>query len=718
MARGAVRHRRHPVVSTASAPRCEAERLAATLDRNDAALRAGGTPSCSGSCAALRGAPARRAPGRSAHARPVPQRPAGRRARHLPADPRPAARGAGRRSRRRAARGAPADPDRRPTAPARPPAPVGPRAPPRAGRRPPALATRRHPAESRHPAGGPRATCRGGPTSFVGRERELRAVVAGHPRTGPLVTLTGVGGVGKSRLGAGGGRPGRGTATPTGSGSASWRRCPTAARWPRGGGGAAGAAAARPDHRADGDRVPAAPGAAAGPGQLRARAATRRPGWSTRSCGTARAWRCWPPAGRRSASTGEQLLAGAAAAGRRTPPRCSSTGPGPAGRTSELDRRRAGAVAEICRRLDGLPLAIELAAARMRVMSAAEVAQPAGRRPAARRRPAGGRPRHQSLAAAIDWSYRLLPEPERRAVRPAVGVRRRRSTSTPCTACAATRRRTEDDTLDLLTGLVDKSMVTVAARRRPVAATGCWRRCAPTARERLREAGVRRRARRGGTRAYYAELAEQAAAGCTGRDERAWVERALPDYDNLRAAFERASPTGDADLALRLVTVVPELVHLRVGYESAGWAERALDLRRPRPPAASSPPSASPRAARGTAASSPRARALAAARRRAGAAGAAPPGSPTRATCSPTSRSTRATPTPRCGTTGARCCGPARTTTRSGWSGRSTTSRCATRCCATRSAGCAAAQESLRGGRGDRQPDRAVDGALRARAWC
>jgi hypothetical protein len=63
-----------------------------------------------------------------------------------------------------------------------------------------------------------------------------------------------------------------------------------------------------------------------------------------------------------------------------------------------------------------------------------------------------------------------------------------------------------------------------------------------------------------------------------GRDEQAWVERTLPDYDNLRTAFERAVADRDVDLALGLVTSVTELVHLRVGYESASWAERALDL--------------------------------------------------------------------------------------------------------------------------------------------
>ena len=84
-----------------------------------------------------------------------------------------------------------------------------------------------------------------------------------------------------------------------------------------------------------------------------------------------------------------------------------------------------------------------------------------------------------------------------------------------------------------------------------------------------------------GTRSTYTELAERAAAAMHGPDERAWVERMLPDYDNLRAAFERATADQDIDLALRLVTSLPELAYLRVGYESAGWAERVA---RPRGP--------------------------------------------------------------------------------------------------------------------------------------
>ena len=77
-----------------------------------------------------------------------------------------------------------------------------------------------------------------------------------------------------------------------------------------------------------------------------------------------------------------------------------------------LEHEPVGAVAEICRRLDGLPLAIELAAARMRVMSSLDVARRLDKLRLLSGGARGALPRQQSLAATIDWSYRLLDEPE------------------------------------------------------------------------------------------------------------------------------------------------------------------------------------------------------------------------------------------------------------------------------------------------------------------
>ena len=261
------------------------------------------------------------------------------------------------------------------------------------------------------------------------------------------------------------------------------------------------------------------------------------------------------------------------------------------------DDRETAAVVEICRRLDGLPLAIELAAARMRVMNAVEVVRrlDGGRLLSGRSRDA--LPHHTSIEATIDWSYRLLTPGERALfVRLSVfaGGFDLEAAHGVCGG------ESEAAVVDLVGGLVEKSMVSMSAERgrsryyllETLRAYG---------RARLRsEDGAGGAGGAGGAdgadgadsadgtdgadavarahATYFARLAEQAAAGLHGPDEGAWVERVLPDYDNLRAAFERAVADRDGDLGLRIVAAGSELLHLRVGYEVAGWALRALEL--------------------------------------------------------------------------------------------------------------------------------------------
>src|SRR5262249_214801 len=123
----------------------------------------------------------------------------------------------------------------------------------------------------------------------------------------------------------------------------------------------------------------------------------------------------------------------------------------------------------------------------------------------------------------------------------------------------------ERDTLELLAGLVDKSMVMVRSvtdRTR----YGVLETLRAFGRRRLHEHGAEGRyAMRHAL--YYCELATRAAAGLQGADERDWVQRMLPDYDNLRAAFEHAMATDDIDRSLQLVTALPELLSVRLGYE-------------------------------------------------------------------------------------------------------------------------------------------------------
>lgn len=240
----------------------------------------------------------------------------------------------------------------------------------------------------------------------------------------------------------------------------------------------------------------------------------------------------------------------------------------------DLDTEPVGAVAEICRQLDGLPLAIELAAARIRVMGSLDLARRLDGLRLLRGGARGALPRQQSLAATIDWSYQLLSDAEQDLfMRLSVfaGGFDLDAAHGVCGDAAAT----EDDTLDLLSGLVDKSMVAVrsgADRTRYV----MLETLRAYGRERMSELGI---ADRVGDRhtGYFTALAQAAAAGMHTAQEKAWVDRILPDYDNLRAAFEHAMAAGDLDSALRLATSLPEFVHLRIGFEASGWAERALD---------------------------------------------------------------------------------------------------------------------------------------------
>ena len=122
------------------------------------------------------------------------------------------------------------------------------------------------------------------------------------------------------------------------------------------------------------------------------------------------------------------------------------------------DREPVGAVAEICRRLDGLPLAIELAAARMRAMSSLDVARRLDRLRLLSGGVRSAHPRHQSLTATIDWSYRLLADDEQ-ALFAQLSVFVGGFDLAAAHGVCAPDGATEDDTLELLSGLVDKSMV-------------------------------------------------------------------------------------------------------------------------------------------------------------------------------------------------------------------------------------------------------------------
>ncbi|MFE0152954.1 BTAD domain-containing putative transcriptional regulator [Nonomuraea sp. NPDC059007] len=212
------------------------------------------------------------------------------------------------------------------------------------------------------------------------------------------------------------------------------------------------------------------------------------------------------------------------------------------------------AVRTICRRLDGIPLALELAATRVRALGADELARRLDDRfrllsTGMRDAPA----RQRTLRAMIDWSWDLLSEPER------LVLRRLAVHADGCTLEAAEQVCAEPghDVLDLLARLVDRSLVTAGPRFRlleSVAAYGV---------ERLREAGEYELVRERHAR-YYTALAER--ADLRGHGQRDCLERLDQESGNLRLALEGPEP-------LRLVNAMAWYWFLR---GRLGEARRSL----------------------------------------------------------------------------------------------------------------------------------------------
>jgi predicted ATPase/DNA-binding SARP family transcriptional activator len=200
-------------------------------------------------------------------------------------------------------------------------------------------------------------------------------------------------------------------------------------------------------------------------------------------------------------------------------------------------------VEDICERLDGLPLAIELAAARSKVLApAAILARLEHRLDLLAAGPRDAPERHQTLRATIGWSYDLL-EPAERVLFADLGVFVGGWTLEAAEAVCG------PGALDGLATLTDQSLLTAADGRFAMLET-----VREYALERLAAEGAERDARRRHARAY-AELAVRAEDGLLGPEVGAWLDRVHADRENLRAAIVFAAADGDAALALSLCRV-------------------------------------------------------------------------------------------------------------------------------------------------------------------
>ncbi|MFF5212221.1 BTAD domain-containing putative transcriptional regulator [Streptosporangium sp. NPDC000396] len=217
------------------------------------------------------------------------------------------------------------------------------------------------------------------------------------------------------------------------------------------------------------------------------------------------------------------------------------------------DAHTLSAMARICRALDGMPLAIELAAARLRTMSIDQLARRLDDR--FRLLTGGSRTalsRHKTLRAVVDWSWDLLTEAER-------GVLRRLSVFSGGVSLDAAERVCGDEAfageqvLDLLTALIEKSLLLVDGEGTP------RYRMLNTIREyaahRLAEAGESEPARRAHL-AYFTELAETADPHLRTAEQLEWLATLAAEHDNLGAALRGAIAEGWAQEAMRLVGAV------------------------------------------------------------------------------------------------------------------------------------------------------------------
>jgi predicted ATPase/DNA-binding SARP family transcriptional activator len=214
----------------------------------------------------------------------------------------------------------------------------------------------------------------------------------------------------------------------------------------------------------------------------------------------------------------------------------------------ELGDDAKGVVAEICDRVDGLPLAIELAAARVRAFPVAQIAARLddrfrllndGARTAAARQ--------HSLRAVVDWSYDLLFDDERRLFERLSVFSGGCQIDAVCSVCAD-EHLSAADIPDLLMRLVDKSVL-VAQHRGPEARFSMLQTLADYARDRLAATGdektVQDRHRR-----WFAQLAGGGLEAFKGRDQLGWILSVESEMDNLRSALAYASDSKDAESAM------------------------------------------------------------------------------------------------------------------------------------------------------------------------
>jgi len=248
----------------------------------------------------------------------------------------------------------------------------------------------------------------------------------------------------------------------------------------------------------------------------------------------------------------------------------------------QLTSQNAAAVVQLCQHLDGLPLAIELAAARLKTLAVEQIAArlddrfnllTMGSRTAM--------PRHQTLRGAVDWSHELLTEKEQLLFRRLSVFAGGWSLEAAEAICTNRVGFVSNEVLDLLTQLVNKSLVLVQdqdgqARYRMLETIRQY------ARDRLLESGESNQIRDRHLD-WFCKWVEEAEPHLQGPEQVAWFNRLEADYDNLRAAMEwsledeNSAANASAEIGLRLAASEHWFWILR-DHRSEGsvWLDRVL----------------------------------------------------------------------------------------------------------------------------------------------
>ena len=239
----------------------------------------------------------------------------------------------------------------------------------------------------------------------------------------------------------------------------------------------------------------------------------------------------------------------------------------------ELTGGNAPAVVGVCRRLDGIPLAIELAAARTRVLSVEQILKRLDDSfGLLKTESRTADPRHRTLRTAIDWSHELLSDEESTVFRRLSVFAGGWTLEAAEEVCAGEGIR-QDEALDLLTHLTDKSLVLVSGREGEEARYRLLETVRQYAGEKLKGSEEEREIRRRHA-LFFTALGVRAEPGLHSAEEVTWRRRLAAERDNLRAALAWGEQH-DAELMLRLAGVLWRFWWANL-TEGRAWLERAL----------------------------------------------------------------------------------------------------------------------------------------------